>query len=211
MQAYLKTIACAIIVYLGASALANVHAQSAPKKILLTGDPLPEMTFSDLSDSTVKSISTGDFKNKWLVINFWNSHCMACLTEMPLLDSLQKEMSDQFTILQVGYTGSQYTKKSDNERVRNIYTRTIQNARLSLISAYDSTIFHHLDIEECPYILIIDPQGLIKAITYTMTRQQLKDTFAGKLVKFEKAYTRTQRKELNAKQKKAALEGSQKL
>jgi len=174
----------------------------------MIGDQLPELTFSDLSDSTVKSISTANIKNKWMVISFWNSYCMACVTEMPLLDSLQKEMFEQCTFVQVGYTGSQYTKRTDNERIRRLYSRTRQNAGISLITAYDSTTFHYLDIEECPYILIVDPRGIIKGITYAVTRQQLKDAFAGRFVTFEKAYTRTQRRELNKKLKKAATKGS---
>lgn len=208
MKAYLTTAVCVLVIYLTSASLTNAFGQSVSEKSLLVGDQLPELTFSDLSDSTVKSISTANIKNKWMVISFWNSYCMACVTEMPLLDSLQKEMFEQCTFVQVGYTGSQYTKRTDNERIRRIYNRTRQNAGISLMTAYDSTIFHYLDIEECPYILIVDPRGIIKGITYAVTRQQLKDAFAGRFVTFEKAYTRTQRRELNKKQKKAATKGS---
>jgi len=38
-----------------------------------------------------KPISTADWKNKVLVVNFWASWCPPCVEEMPALDKIQGE------------------------------------------------------------------------------------------------------------------------
>ena len=38
-----------------------------------------------------KPISTADWKNKVLVVNFWASWCPPCIEEMPALDKVQSE------------------------------------------------------------------------------------------------------------------------
>ncbi len=38
-----------------------------------------------------KPISTADWKNKVLIVNFWASWCPPCVEEMPTLDKIQGE------------------------------------------------------------------------------------------------------------------------
>lgn len=61
---------------------------------------------------------------------------------------------------------------------------------LSLPVAYDSTLFHKIDIYTCPYLIIIDPAGVVKAITNFISSNELKALLNGEKVVLGPAYRR---------------------
>lgn len=156
------------------------------------GDQFPGFYFDDVRYHTKENATIDDFRTKWLVLYFWNRFCSVCMKKMPMIDSLQKEFSDDFKFLLVGYTGSQYTKKSDNLKIRDLYTRLRKDYKLSLPIAYDSTLFHRLNIGACPYIIVISPEQTIKGITVSIDKNQINRLLKGDSVSFQKAYRRNE-------------------
>jgi len=46
-------------------------------------------------DGMGKEVTLGDFRGKVVLLNFWATWCAPCVVEMPWLDQLAREMSDQ--------------------------------------------------------------------------------------------------------------------
>lgn len=57
----------------------------------ISGDTIPDFTFTDLSGS---SHTSGDFRGKTVILNFWATWCAPCIIEFPKLVKLAAENKD---------------------------------------------------------------------------------------------------------------------
>lgn len=174
-------------------AVSNIgFAQEKTNMPLKVGDRFPDYRFSEVAHFKSKSTNINSFKGKWLLLSFWNRYCSVCIKKMPQEDSLQREFKDKVQFLLVGYTGSQYTGHSDERFAQQLYERVRNTAHLNLAVAFDSTLFHKLDIATCPYIFVIDPKGIIRGITISVSRSDLIALINDKQAILKPAYTRTE-------------------
>lgn len=68
---------------------------------LKIGDQVPDILIDNIINNDKRSIRTSDYKDKLLVLDFWDTTCSVCIASMPKLDSLQKVFSDQIKLLSV--------------------------------------------------------------------------------------------------------------
>jgi thiol-disulfide isomerase/thioredoxin len=168
------------------------NAQKAERTPTQVGKPIGKFLLNDVRYYSKTSVTHDDFKGKWLILDFWNASCMVCLQAMPKMDSLQQKLTDNTQVMMVGYTGTQYhqvTRESDEKKIKELYERVKSNAKFNLPSAFDSTLFHRFDIAPCPYILIVDPEGIVRGITSRISFAQLDSIQRGLSVSLRKAYT----------------------
>jgi peroxiredoxin len=156
------------------------------------GKPCPDFKLMDITHYHDRTASLHDFKGKWLVLDFWNRGCMGCVESFPKMNSLYKECRDKMELISVGYTGSQYYKSSDDKIIRNLYSKLQQRLNLEIPEAFDSTMFHQFGIEGCPYIVIVNPNGIVKAITISVTAQDMKELISGNTPELEPALNKWQ-------------------
>ncbi|HMW15043.1 MAG TPA: TlpA disulfide reductase family protein [Pseudomonadales bacterium] len=57
----------------------------------------------DFVDANGRSGRFSDHANQWLLINYWASWCAPCREEMPQLNQLAKERSDQLALFAVNF------------------------------------------------------------------------------------------------------------
>ncbi len=171
----------------------HAYAQVPDKILPEVGKPMPDFYFNDVEYYQSKIVSLKDFRGNWLILDCWSAHCGTCLESMPKMDTIRKKFLDEAEVLLVGYTGSQYVKKSDNLLVRKLYESNRKTHKLDLPIVYDSLFVHRFDIWTVPYMVIVDPKGIVKAITYKITAENIQDLFSGKEVDLPKTYTKTER------------------
>jgi thiol-disulfide isomerase/thioredoxin len=152
------------------------------------GDPCPDFLFNDIRYYPQKECTLKDFKGKWLILDCWNRYCSVCVASFPRTDSLQKAYKSSVQFLLVGYSGSQYTpwRGPDERPIKDLYEKTRTRFNLDLPVAFDSVLFHKFGISGCPFIIIINPDGMIRAITTHLTANNLDEILAGRLPKLSK-------------------------
>nr|WP_199078234.1 TlpA disulfide reductase family protein [Pedobacter sp. ASV19] len=182
----MKTI---FIVIIGIIITLQVKGQNIKHVLPEVGQPMPDFRLDDVQYYKQKKVDLSDFKGQWLILDFWNRYCGVCLKSFPRMDSLQKTFEGKVKIILVGYNGSKYTKQSDDKMIRALYERNRIEGKLNLTIAFDSLLFDRFDIYATPYIIIVDPNGIVKAKTSKVFEKDLEDLLTGKPVALKPAYT----------------------
>ncbi|SDH49417.1 TlpA family protein disulfide reductase [Mucilaginibacter gossypii] len=177
-----------IITLLCVSCFGTAGAQSQ-KQHSLTGSPCPDFRFNEVKYFRKDNVSPADFKGQWLILDFWNKHCGNCIEKMPATDSLQHRFAGKVQVLLVGYTGSMYTHRPDKS-IREFYSGIRERMHVNLPIAYDSVMFDKLSIGPCPYIVVVDPKGVVRAVTTGIKANDMADFLAGRQPVLEKATNR---------------------
>ena len=123
----------------------------------LIGTKMPDVSFSYYEGNEKKEAMLTDFRGKFIILDFWNIGCLACIKAMPKMDSLQKAFSEKLQIILV-------TKNSEKE-VKELFTR-IKFPFPKLLSVKSDSTFTSLFPHAAePFHVWIDDKGVVKYIT----------------------------------------------
>lgn len=173
----------------------QLMAQVWDKMRPVVNQPCPGFLLTDVHYYSKSKVTLQDFGGQWLILDFWNRYCSTCLKSMPKMNKLQNDFKDKIQVLYVGYNGSKYTKSSDDLMIRKIYELNRKAENLQLAMAYDSLLFDQFDIGPCPYLVIVDPNGMVKGITTAVNEAQLDSLIRGQHVSLRKAFTSMESKQ----------------
>jgi thiol-disulfide isomerase/thioredoxin len=163
----------------------RISRSDSPK----VGSLCPNFILKDVQYYSKKELSLNEFKGKWLFLDFWNEYCSSCITSFSETNELQNKFTAEVQFILIGYTGSQYDpKRRSYKTIRSLYERVRQKEHLSLPVAFDSLLFHRFKITGCPHIIVIDPMGIIRGITYSLNAANISDFLSGKQPKLPKVY-----------------------
>jgi thiol-disulfide isomerase/thioredoxin len=70
-----------------------------PTKVLKIGDTVPNYRLSPIINAPFTSASLADFKDKWLILDFFATWCGPCVSSLPRLDSLQRVFGKDLQII----------------------------------------------------------------------------------------------------------------
>lgn len=116
----------------------------------------PEFSLTDLNNRLRNS---AEWKGKTIILNFWATWCTPCRKEIPLLNKMQKEYSDDGLVV-IGVA-------IDNIIAVQQFTQKIPINYIKLIGGTDATRLiqqygNHTGV--LPYTVIIDKRGKIVSI-----------------------------------------------
>ncbi len=152
----------------------------AKKEVLKMDKPCPDFILHEVEDYPKKSVTLRDFRGKWLILDFWTSACMACISSMPRSNRLQMEFKDKVQYLLIAFTGELREGKSDYENIHALYHRIKKKEKLDLPIAFDSVLFKEFKIGACPFQIVIDAGGIIRGITIRLTADNMEDFLTGR-------------------------------
>lgn len=122
------------------------------------GEKIPDIMLVNLINSKQASINIRDFRGKMLILDFWATWCTPCVSLMPKMDSIQKQLCNEVQILPVTYQS-----KADVQRLLN---RSPKFKSISLPFVYaDETLNKYFPHKELPHYVWIDTSGKVTAIT----------------------------------------------
>jgi thiol-disulfide isomerase/thioredoxin len=84
-------------------AIDTVSAQTSkqPGSIITNGQPVPNVTITNLLNYPTKTAKISGFNGKLLILDFMNTYCGSCIEALPELQSLQQRFGDKIQIMVV--------------------------------------------------------------------------------------------------------------
>ena len=139
-------------------------------------DPQTEIFFNSISkDKNNKSVSLSQFKNRWLLVNFWATWCAPCREEIPELNELFKNNKDVHLIAiaidEIGAVNKFLTKTPIN--YESLISNDIKGVEISKSLGNDRGVL--------PFTVLIKPNGKIQEVFFGKLNMEslnkhLKDT-----------------------------------
>lgn len=126
---------------------------------LKIGDKVPDILITKLINYKSKQARMTDFKNKLLILDFWDTYCGSCIQALPKLDSLQRAFGNKISILPVTYQREALVRAflKKNPNVKNLQLPCVVEDKV--LRAH----FRHRFISHEVWIY----KGIVKAITGT--------------------------------------------
>lgn len=124
-----------------------------------------------------EKIDLKDFRGKWVILDFWTRNCEPCVKSFPTLNQWQKDFGKDVQFILVG-SNDKY-----NWEIESYYAGVRTALELELTVAFDSVLYKKLKVYYVPYMVIIDPNGIVREIA--PTKGVTKESIA-KILKKEK-------------------------
>jgi thiol-disulfide isomerase/thioredoxin len=149
------------------------------------GKLMPNFVLKNIGYFSKKTMQRDDFKGKWLILDFWNKTCGACVASFPKMNRLQQTLGDQVQVMLVGIQDKQ-------NQIQKIYSKYKVHEDLVLPCAFDSSISARFGILIAPHIILLDDRGIVRCITSSVGIEDMRDFLAGHSPEMPKPFTITE-------------------
>jgi thiol-disulfide isomerase/thioredoxin len=136
------------------------------------GKKCPDIVLKNIKYFSKKKASLSEFSGKWLVLDFWNKHCAACVASFPRTNALQKQFAGKVQFMLVGI-------QDPEKQIEKKYELYRERENLEMPCSFDSVLARQWGIEAGPYIIVIDNHGVVQGITAGLYRDQIQTFLAG--------------------------------
>ena len=154
------------------------------------GEKIRDYQFKDVNFFSKRQPSIDSFKGRWLVLDFWSVYCSSCVKSFPHMDGIQRQFKNEVQVLLVGLyeKGSDRNGKSNESKIKQLYSYHAKKHSLGLPVAFDSLAAKAFDIQAVPFILVINPEGTVIAKTYSIDSVSLANLIQMKQVTLPVSY-----------------------
>lgn len=119
------------------------------------GETMPDFTLTKVNGYHKKTLNIAELRGKWVVLDFWNKGCSACVKGFPKVNKLQEKFRDSIQFIIIGQNNRM------NHGIEDIYKTYEKDMQLNVVNAYDSVTFKQFGIVGTPHMIIIDPRGKV--------------------------------------------------
>ena len=146
------------------------------------GKLMPDFVLRNIAYFSKKEMLRDDFKGKWLILDFWNKTCGACVASFPKMNKLQQTLEDQVQVMLVGI-------QDKENQIQKIYSKFKIHEDLVLPCAFDSSISARFGILIAPHIILLDDRGVVRSITSSVGIEDMRNFLAGQSPEMPKPFT----------------------
>ncbi len=173
----------------GFTEVAKLEGALAPKAKAevnpLVGKPAPNFTLDVLDGpGKFKKVSRADLMGKVVLIDFWATWCGPCLKELPDVQKLIDAYGQANKEVVVVALSIDQNEQGDLKEVQTLVENKLKAMKLSLkaeganpigMVALDplGKIAERYGVEAIPYVVLIDGQGIIRAIHVGVTEREV--------------------------------------
>ncbi len=128
----------------------------------IIGKVCPDYTIHGVTKFSKSEVTISDFRGKFLILDFWGRNCITCIKSFPHINELQNEFKGDIQFMLIASNDKKW-----GSGVQEFFEKISDKYQLQIPSAYDSSLFSLFNIETVPHVVVIDREGIIKAITYS--------------------------------------------
>jgi len=141
-----------ILIYFAPVAILGLIAMGCSAPAVEMDKPAPDFQLPDLAG---EEVNLSDFKGKPVLLNFWAGWCRPCEEEMPYLQQVYEEWSDQGLVVLTVNLGDSPSEVN----------QFMQNNQLSLPVLLDikQSLAQEYNVASIPTTFFIDKDGIIRA------------------------------------------------
>lgn len=141
-----------ILIYFVPVAILGLLVTSCSAPVVVVGKPAPDFQLPDLDG---EEVNLNDFQGKPVLLNFWAGWCRPCEEEMPYLQQVYEEWSDQGLVVLTVNLGDS----------RSEVNRFMQSNQLSLPVLLDTkqSLTQKYNVVGIPTTFFIDKDGIARA------------------------------------------------
>lgn len=134
---------------------------------LYMGDKVPNVSFGDFMNDSIRSLTLDNLKGKLVILDFWDINCSSCILLMPRLDSLQREFGSKVEIILVTENN-----KKEVEKLFSHVRIKMPSLKMVINDTLLNSFFPHVTV---PHQVWIDTSGVVKFITdaYNATEENI--------------------------------------
>ena len=110
------------------------------------GKPCPDFMLRNITCYPKQQATLKDFFGKWLVLDFWNKGCGACVASFPKTSALQKEFNEKVQFMLVGI-------EDKENKIQPMYAKYREKENLIMPCAFDSLLANRFDVFSAPFIV----------------------------------------------------------
>lgn len=152
-----------ILTLLGVMVALCLFVQGQLTKPLSVGDRVPDITFTHVINGNQKKVNLYSFKNKNVIIDLWNRHCLACIAAFPKVERYQKKYEEQLQFILANPHDAGYEKEV-NALLKGIKERTGFYPSLP-IALNDTLLNYYFPHSGVPHYIWINNKQQVAAIT----------------------------------------------
>ena len=118
---------------------------------VIAGNNAPDFTLEDMEG---KPFSLSSLRGKYVIIDFWGSWCVPCISGIPKMKGAYEKYKEKLEILGVGC----------NETSVNVWQNAVKRHELPWINVYNdklSAVNVKYGVESYPTKIVINPEGTI--------------------------------------------------
>lgn len=134
--------------------------------------PCPDFVLQNIKYFNKTTTTKAAFAGKWLLLDFWNKTCGACIASFPSVNRKAIAFKDRLQIMMVGI-------QDKENQIQPLYAKLREKENLVMPCAFDSMIANRWDIQAGPQYVLIDPEGIVRAFTVQLTADDISGFLSG--------------------------------
>jgi len=136
------------------------------------GKKCPDVLLRNIVGYSKKQAKLSEFQGKWLILDFWNEHCGGCIISFPRTNEMQKKYGDKVQFMLVA-------DPIKYEDIKVFYAKWRERKKFEVPCAFDTLLAPRFDVEGDPYIIVIDPLGIVRSLTRSINATDLQGFLSG--------------------------------
>lgn len=182
-----------LTIFFLSEAFANLHERG-----IEVGKPCPDFSLKSIQYFRTDKATLKDFRGKWLILDFWHMYCSSCVESFPEVNEQQQEFSGKVQFILIG-------RQDKGSVIQQVFERFRKKENLNLAITYDSSLHNRFNVGACPYVIVIDDRGIVRAITLSLTSSNISDLLSGKKPLLQKVFSKDENEVFEYDSKKPLL------
>jgi len=147
------------------------------------GKPMPDLMIRNISYYSKKNASIRQFRGKWLLLDFWDIHCGACIGAFPRMSRIQQMFGQRLQVMMVGV-------QDPENKIQPMFAKYREREHLTFPCAFDSALAQRLDIYYVPHLIVIDDKGIVRSIVVGIDTGSVRAFLEGRSPQLKQTYSR---------------------